>query len=140
MGMGMGMGMGTGMGIGHARVHDVHMHSHVHVQTCTWEPCPHSSSLPPTAYVTLPVRTCAVLLLTLLPPIGLTLPLSWWLACPLHTGGADVSMLHNVFKGEGAAADGARHAVRTPGRRSTPALVRRGRRRHRVRRAVLAPS
>ena len=61
-----------------------------------------------------------------------TLPLSWWLACPLQAGGADVSVLHNVFKGEGAAADGARHAVRTPGRRCTPALVRRGRRRHRV--------
>ena len=110
-----------------------HADRHVHLMcTCTWEPWPHSNSLPPTACATLPVRTCAVLLLTLLPPIGLTLPLSWWLACPLHAGGADVSMLHNVFKGEGAAADGTRHAVRTPGRRSTPALVRRARRRHRV--------
>lgn len=52
----------------------------------------------------------------------LTLPLSRWLARPLKAGGTGVGVLDDVFKGEGAAADGAGHAVRTPGRRSTPAF------------------
>lgn len=108
----MGMGTGMGMGIGHAHV----------CMACT---CTVMCMCNGRCACHVPMHVGAM-------APQLTLPLSWWLACPLQAGCADVSMLHNVFKGEGAAADRARHAVRTPGRRSTPALVRRGRRRHRV--------
>ena len=49
------------------------------------------------------------------------LPLSRWLARTLKAGGTGVGVLCNVFNGEGAAADGAGHAARTPTRRgATP--------------------
>ena len=80
------------------------------------------------ACATLLVHACATLLLTfLLPPIGLTLPLSWWLARPLKAGSTGVGVLCDVFKGERSAADGTGHArPRTPGHRERQASRARG--------------
>ena len=97
--------------------------------TCTCACGSHGPpATPPTACATLLVHACATLLLTfLLPPIGLTLPLSWWLARPLKAGSTGVGVLCDVFKGERSAADGTGHArPRTPGHRERQASRARG--------------